>query len=906
MLLLIAAGVFFCLGFLPNQTILSNDGPLGRLMSQSHQLPERFSGCWQDLNALGFREGAAVPGISSTLQMILRPVLFSKFYAPIGLAILGLGAWCFFRRLRLSPVACVLGALAAVWNMDFFSQACWGVVAHPITVGMCFFALAALADDAGRLRWLRVILAGFAVGIGVIEGADVGAIFSLFVAGYAIYQALTAEAGPRVKNLAVGISRVGLVAVVAGLVAAQSVGDLVATNLEGIAGMKAENVDKQEHWDWATQWSFPKAETLGLVMPGIFGYRPDSSDGGTYWGKIGRAPEWDRFVAGGRQDKTPTGFERYTGAGFYLGLPVALIALWALIQSLRRQNSGFSLLQRKFLWFWAVIGVVSLLLAWGRFAPFYRLVYSLPYFNSIRNPVKFLDLLSVAAIVLFAYGVDGLCRKYMAPAGTPGLLRWAGLKTWWTRAEKFERRWIFACLAVLGLSLLGWLIYAGSHQSLEKYLTTVGIPESLAPPTAAFSIRQVFWFLLFFALVAGFFAYAFAGAFAGARAKRGGILLGLLLLADLGRANLPWIMTYDYDQRYSSNSVIDHLRAHPWLQRVTLFPFGSRDHQILINIYRYEWVQHQFPYYNIQSLDAPQISRVSDDLSALQSTFTAGTGSNILHRLPRYWQLTNTRYVLGPADLPQFLSMNGGDPSWLRMVERFSTTLKRPGLSPNRPENVMAIAAPGGGFALFEFTPALPRAVMYSNWRVSTNQSDELKILVDPMFDPLREVVVAANLPAPGTNQIPGKVEITSYAPKDIKLQCTATVPSVLLLNDHFDPNWKVLVDGRPETIFRANFYMRGIYVQPGTHNVEFQFRVRTWPLYVTSAGIVLGLLTLGLVIGLDRRGAAKPRPASAPPSKTAASAETSTEPITSKRQPKPPSTGGHDNRKHKDKSRRR
>ena len=864
LLFIAVSAIKLWMGYLPGQTVFSNDGPLGRLVADSHQLPGRFSGCWQDLNLFGFREGTAVPGISTILMMVLRPVLYSKFYAPLGLTILGLGAWCFFRRLDLAPMACVLGALAAVWNTNFFSTACWGVVAHPITIGMCFFALAALSDTSSRLRWLRVALAGFAVGIGVIEGADVGAIFSLFVAAYAMYQAWIAE-GSRVKNLAIGVCRVGLVAVMAGLVAAQSVGDLVATNIEGVAGLKAENADKQEHWDWATQWSLPKSETLGLVVPGLFGYLPDSSEGMEYWGKVGRAPAWDRYEEGGRQGKPPDGFQRYTGTGFYLGVTVAVLAFWCFLQSLRRQASVFLPARRKLIWFWAAIGVVSLLLAWGRFAPFYRLLYSLPYFSSIRNPVKFLDLLTVATIVLFAFGMDALCRKYMAPVGTPGLPRWSGLKAWWAKAGKFDKRWVLACGVVLGVSVVGWMIYASSRDKLEQYLVYSGISETLAPLISAASVSQVMWFVLFFVLMSGYLVFVIAGAFAGSRAKTGGVLLLVLLLLDLGRANLPWARTYDYRDRYASNSVLDLLRDHPWLQRVSLFPFVTRTHPILSNIYRYEWLQYQFPYYNIQALEAPQMSRLAEDLAAYQAEFTSGTGSNILRTLPRFWQLTNTRFVLGPADLAQALNMNSGATPWLRMVERFNTRLKREGLAPTRPENIMAAPDRNGQFALFEFTPALPRAVLYSQWLVSTNQADELKRLVDPAFDPARTVLVAANLPAAATNEVPGKVEITSYAPKDIVLRCEAAAPSVLLLNDHFDPNWKVFVDGKPDNMFRSNFYMRGVYVAAGTHTVEFRFRVRTWPLYVTAPGIFLGLLILGTVIGLERRGIRKPHPAAAP-----------------------------------------
>lgn len=45
--------------FLPEQTQFANDGPLGELMAQCHRLPDRFTGCWSDLNSVGFNGGVA-------------------------------------------------------------------------------------------------------------------------------------------------------------------------------------------------------------------------------------------------------------------------------------------------------------------------------------------------------------------------------------------------------------------------------------------------------------------------------------------------------------------------------------------------------------------------------------------------------------------------------------------------------------------------------------------------------------------------------------------------------------------------------------------------------------------------------------------------------------------------------
>jgi len=133
LLLLAVLSLSFYGVFVPDQTLFSNDGPLGRIISDCHALPARFTGCWADLNGVGFNSGVATPGISMILQDVLKPLWFSKVYALLSLLILGIGAWCFFSQLRLSRLACLLGGLAAALNSCFFAVSCWGVPFQPKT-----------------------------------------------------------------------------------------------------------------------------------------------------------------------------------------------------------------------------------------------------------------------------------------------------------------------------------------------------------------------------------------------------------------------------------------------------------------------------------------------------------------------------------------------------------------------------------------------------------------------------------------------------------------------------------------------------------------------------------------------------------------------------------------------------
>jgi len=855
--------LLFWKSFLPDFVQFSNDGPLGQQNTQWCQLPQAIAGAWADLNSLGSNGGAFPPDVSTLIRWILRPLGFAKFFAPVSLFILGLGAWTFCRALKLAPLACALGGMAACLSSTLFSDACWGVASHQIAFGLDFLALALIVSNSPAtpwfLRWSRLALAGLAVGLNVMEAADIGAIFSLLVATFALFYSLVEDGpDPAMKKFGRGIGRIAVIAIFAGFIATQSIVLLVGTQIEGIVGTQQNAETKAEHWDWATEWSLPKIETLGIAVPGLFGYRMDSPSGGNYWGAVGRDPAWDRYYADGEQGAPPQGFLRFSGTGNYAGVLVILVALWAIAQSLRRQNSMFSATHRRFLWFWTAVLIVSLLLAFGRFAPFYRLVYALPYFSTIRNPVKYLFVFSWALVVIFGYGIHGLSRRYLeVPAAGP-TSPLAQLKTWWTKARGFDRNWTSLCLVFFIGSLLAWLIYAVQKPGLVAYLKTVGFSdETMAGQIAAYSVGQIGWFILFFALALGLFTLILSGAFAGRRAKWGGILMGTLLVLDLGRADLPWLVFWDYPQKYAGNPIISLLQSKPYEHRVAVLHSKS----LFEELYNIEWSQQLFPYYNIQSLDVIQMSRMPEDLAAYQAALSPLDTPDTLYRVARHWELTNTRYLLGPAAFLDSLNQQL-DPEQhrFRIVQRFGVAPK-PGIeNPTQYSELTAVPADSGDYALFEFTGALPRAKLYSRWQVSTNDNATLQTLASVNFDPWEIVLVSTNLPTPSAtnttnaNSDSGTVEFKSYAPKDIVFSTHAGAPSVLLLNDKFDPDWHVFVDDKPAPLLRCNFLMRGVYLTPGNHMVEFNFSLPLGPLYVTLTAAGVGILLCGVLIFSTRR----------------------------------------------------
>jgi hypothetical protein len=651
--------------------------------------------------------------------------------------------------------------------------------------------------------------------------------------------------------------RLVLTAGFAGLLAAQGIHGLFSTSIEGMAQSHQDAQAKAAHWDWATQWSLPKREMLSLVAPGVFGSRMDTPAGGIYWGMMGRSPVWDRYEAAGRQGPPPEDLARYSGGGNYAGDLVVLAALWAVAQSLRRKNSSFSLPQRRWLWFWGAVAVVSLLLALGRFAPFYQLAYALPYFSTIRNPTKFLYPFSLALVVLFAYGVDGWWRQYLRPGA---LVRWDGFGNWWKRAGQFEKNWLGGCALAGVVGLLAWWDYGQHRETLDGYLETAQV-NAPVDQVARFSIHQAGWAVMTFLAAGGLMALIFSGAFAGQGAAQGGFWLAVLLVADLGWANQPWIVYWNYPDKYATNPIIDRLRERPYEHRVGMAPLDLPPQlTILTKLYRREWLQHQFPFYSIQSYEMVEMSRMPEDYSAFRSQVYQTNMTGFWFRQARAWQLTACRYFFAPANAAEYLNRQDlFTKDEVRLITQFNIVPK-PGIQiAIHTDQLTAVPEPNGRFGLFEYTAALPRAKLYSHWEVSTNNAETLTNMFSPAFDPAQDVYVVGGAPNPAAQaseatRSVGSVAITSYAPKDIILDASAAVPSILSLADHFDPNWKVWVDGRPEKVLRCNFFMRGVYLEPGHHQVEFKFQPPVGWLYVSLTAVGISGLLAGWLAKLRRK----------------------------------------------------
>ena len=875
----------------PALILFSNDGPLGSISTDAIEMPGTFSGYWHDLNWLGYEQPSASPGIYMALGLLLqKSALYLKWCTPICLVILGLSAWFFFRTLGFRNLACTIGAVAAAFNMEVVSYACWGLPSRSLTFATSFLAGAFILRALKSRPCPNLALAGICVGLGLMEGYDIGALFSLYIAAFVLFgfviKRLESEKPVALGQAAGrGFAGVALVALVAGLAASQTMSTLVDTQLQGTGSdpqtPAQRDAAKERQWTFLTQWSLPKMETLRIVIPGLYGYRLDtprpydgnklrSLDGGNYWGSMGQDPVLDRvaeveevIAAFGQRNVVPGELasalnvsvqkatqlmtlvqnknqflQRHSGSGEYAGIIVVLLAAWALFFALQKRANIYSPTERRMILFWTVLAVVSLLLAYGRHAVFYQLIHQLPFFNTMRNPIKFLHPMHLGLIVLCGYSIEGLLRLAKREAAEP---------------SRAARLWIRGTGIAAGLMLLGSLIFGASKKSLGQHIESRGFDTATAQVMAGFSAMEI----ILSALLLGVGVLLIAKVMRGNAAAKWAVALGLLILIDLTRANSPWVQYDDYKHKYEGNNpLISTLAKSPHEGRVTISPLPSG---LLNQLYRIEWLQHQFLYNNVQSLDLVQMPRMATDHEAFERRFTITGDTNTHYLAGRRWELTNTRWILGGTNDVAFFNRQF-DPAKGRftVASNFAVGLRPGTKNPNAPgtEDFTTEFNSAGPYSLIRFDGALPRAKLFSQWQVQTNDATTLETLAKREFDPQATVIVNAPIApsAAALGQATGKVITQSYRPKEIRLTAQATDDSVLLLNDHWSAHWRVTVDGQPSELLRCNYVMRGVRLSPGSHEVVFRFQPpMTW-LYVSLASLLGGFGLLGFVIVDERK----------------------------------------------------
>jgi len=327
---------------------------------------------------------------------LVNTVTFTLLTLLTGIACYGL---CI--ALGVRPAAAFVGAGALMLSGHFITTVYSG---HTGTFLMwpCYLAAAWLITvGIERRSPLACAWAGILAGLGAGQ-LDIAVIVALFLAAWVVFLVVTTRAQRRWAKLTIGLllaAGCGLaysLPVVQGLIG-------LSSRAGGVDSVADDTRTAEEKWNWATQWSLPLEETLTLIAPGYYGFGLEPAS--PYWGRIGQDANW------------PTqhvGFPRFSMSTQGVGILTVALALLAV--GLAGSMPG----RRHVIYFWAIVAVVALLFAWGRycdvtptaahgFGP-YRLFYHLPGMDQMRNPLKFLYPCMLALALLAAFGMDMLLQ----------------------------------------------------------------------------------------------------------------------------------------------------------------------------------------------------------------------------------------------------------------------------------------------------------------------------------------------------------------------------------------------------------------------------------------------------------------------------------------------------------------
>ncbi len=478
--------------------------------------------------------------------------------------------------------------------------------------------------------------------------------------------------------------------------------------------------------------------------------------------------------------------------------------------------------------FFALILLISLLLALGSSTPIYRFLYSLmPGFSLIRYPVKFFFLTNLFLCLLAGLGWDALSSRLKDDPEK--------------KVPVCKKSSIALALILVGILLSLSLAQTPLNLWLERHF-----PISYDRPWAK-NLHNIARFS-FFALLASLFF-----AFLGDRKiplKWARVFLSLLLGADLFLANWNYYVSVNSRTFHTPGPNLSLILNDPGRYRFLVHPdlfkvaVPQGDNETLVRVLLKECLYMDYPMIH-RGFNATGFGVLTDrsyyDLVRVLETSPEVLTTDVL-------KLMNVKYLLWPGPLtgPAF--------KLLRQGETYLLAEEGKGRDPRVRPEFKAVTA-----HLYEYREVLPGGFLVPNYQVVKDEKEMRDLIMKKGFDPEKTVLLDEEpVFSPGTKGLPADtdgVQWLGYHMNTLRLRVWAPGRRMLILSETFFPGWEVWVDGQKGKICRANHAFRAIPLNPGVHQVLMAYE----PLSVRLGAAVSVAFWVGLGILLLRFKRRKP-----------------------------------------------
>ncbi|MBS1992709.1 MAG: hypothetical protein JSS83_19460 [Cyanobacteria bacterium SZAS LIN-3] len=130
-----------------------------------------------------------------------------------------------------------------------------------------------------------------------------------------------------------------------------------------------------------------------------------------------------------------------------------------------------------------------------------------------------------------------------------------------------------------------------------------------------------------------------------------------------------------------------------------------------------------------------------------------------------------------------------------------------------------------------------------------------------------RAVLTGQKMPVPAFDASPvvslsaerndvAKVSMLRDDNENVSLSVSTPVEGFVILNDRFYPGWHAVVDTQPATMYRANGFMRAVYLSKGQHLVEFNYEPASFKYGCYAFAVAAFVLACLVAVWLKQPGA--------------------------------------------------
>ncbi|MDO8689480.1 MAG: oligosaccharide flippase family protein [Dehalococcoidia bacterium] len=694
---------------------------------------------------------------------ILPPIGAYGWFSAVHFLLAGVFMYMFLRVLGANRTGALVSGLAYSFSSLMVVSVIWPMVLGTIVwlpLLLLLIELIIRKAEAGNGRsggdYLPLAAAAGAVlGISLLSGHLEYSFYVLFtllfysVARLAVYArrgGSVAGAGPAVMALA-GIAILGVM--------------LASAQLLPFFELARENfrsglVSYQD----VIGFALPKQQALSFVMPDVFG---NPTHNGYFdfltWQNLSVTGAKD--LAGQSRAYPFWGIKNYVEAASYIGVLPLLLAVACLLMRRSRYTVTF-----------AALAVFSLLLAFG--TPLYGVFWSLPGFDQLHTPFRWLFPYTFSVAVLAGLGASALTQggndskwgRIALAAGTGAggliLLALAAGRFFWQPAVAVAQRML------------------ASSQALAAAFSS---PEML------FSYEYRNLLVLGLLLVGGGFILALRP-----HSRKGRAFLVLLAAADL------FYFGYQYNAAQDPK-IMDFVP--PSVQ------FLQQDKDLFRVV--------SFNYEDSLTPNTAELFGIQD---------ARGYDSIILREYADYWKLMEEPHGLLYNRIYKLVRPQSLTSPFLDLLNVKYVLTNQPITDAGASQHLKEVYR--GEVIIYENLDYLPRAFLVAEALSVSSRQDALASMAQPGFDPRKTVVLETDgqlSPFPGSaTPAPALTTVSTYSANEVVVETTSSQGGYLVLADNYFSGWRASLDGQPAPIYRADGTFRAVSIPGGPHQVVFKY----------------------------------------------------------------------------------